>query len=741
MNIDVIRIEKPDQPTLLAILKLQQLGIINETNKHKILYKDSGGNPVTFPAEGNEASFSSLAVSGLAGTGDRNIGVDASGNIIQYETPTPEETYIPLVGVLENKDYVAKIDDSTISVDAGSGIIRKADLSENLVTWNATTSFTVAVPEGELRWIVMKWDAGEAFVEPQVVQYMPTTIDEFEQCLLIGRVWKENGVLEVSGRHILLSVDPQSSRTSWWQLPSGNRSVGIGYSTVDTGLLSLTAGELIRHPVVELSTYHHVWEFPAFESVTSAWRHVQNTTGFVRISDNSAGNDTDIRAIADYYDSGGTIISLPNNKFVAHLIGCYAGSNERVIFFGQHVYDTISEAEIGIEADELVVAQWASDLGQISKIGWLITQKGVRDFSNTGSVKFVPYSLVGGGGGIGNTPNLDQVIAVGGDVDLTPYPETDRVVSYLRNGVRLLSIFGDGRQASAQSNIAILGAGAVQVQDELRCIARALFAGASDTGASISVIDQPSTGGELFDVINFDSDTEGLYTLSAQVDIDYGEAVYEYDSGTDIYYAFKGNVTGVGAYWFVGTTILTGDSAFTNCQYRSANPVTLPSTLPSDPNAGGYTGVNAPDTGQQGGFTSQSGGGAESINAETIVVKSGKLIGTDTANGDLYLSGGQTPSTSAGPHVQLVGTSPTARLGLNSNTYIIQTGTKISLWYNGVEMVTLDASSVILKSPDTNNTVTVSNAGVNISTGTTGTFTSNDGKTITVTNGIITGIV
>lgn len=381
---------------------------------HQMLYKRDGYDAagpedkddfiVLFAAKGSPTEHRDVTVLSAAGVGTRNAGFNAAGKLVELEIPVDES--VPIPGVKENKDHVTKINDTSFSITAGSADIRKADLSTHSVSWPDVAGVNITINNGELRWIAYKWNAGETAIELALLPTMPTTLDEFEQYALIGRVWKEAGVLQVSGRHILLAQDPYAARNSEWLAPAKNKSVGLTYSMVASslGYLAFTSGEVSRWPVVEADTYHHTWEFPDDTKVTKMWAHRQGQTGFEVLSDNAAGDSTDIRTIADYYDNAGTVTPLSNNsKWAAHLVGVFAGSNEVVFIRGQYEYDSLAEARNGIQTDALNISPWAADLGQIADVSWVLLKSGARDFSDPVQADFIPFT---GGGGGGISSNL-----------------------------------------------------------------------------------------------------------------------------------------------------------------------------------------------------------------------------------------------------------------------------------------------------------------------------------------------
>lgn len=354
----------------------------------------------------NDSTLQEVSGSGLnkyqyiSGTGTLKDSSSADVTELRQENwLRPIPTNAKMTGVDNNLDYVSKVDDSNVTIVGGTGWLRKTDLSLVSVSWDAVASLSITLNSGELSWIVVKWSVGETDVEIGTLQYAPNTFDEFEKVIIIGRVWKGyDGTLSVSGRHLVLSDDPYTARDSAWALPSRNVSVEGGYSTVDVNLLRLSAGEVYRWPIVELTTKHHTWNFPEFASISKMWGHLQGQTAFDELYDDQVTPPPatlDIRKIADYWDDNGTRTALANNKFGLHLVGIYASSNIVVWIPSQKSYDSSAQARADIPTADIKLAPWASDLGQISAVVWVIAEKGTTDFSDA---EFIQAEILGGGG-------------------------------------------------------------------------------------------------------------------------------------------------------------------------------------------------------------------------------------------------------------------------------------------------------------------------------------------------------
>jgi hypothetical protein len=82
---DVRRVQEASRSTLDSTLKTKMLGFANETGKEAIGFKKSAGDTVYAPVEHNSASFNDVTVEELAGTGNRNAGINEDGKLIQLE--------------------------------------------------------------------------------------------------------------------------------------------------------------------------------------------------------------------------------------------------------------------------------------------------------------------------------------------------------------------------------------------------------------------------------------------------------------------------------------------------------------------------------------------------------------------------------------------------------------------------------------------------------------------------------
>lgn len=295
-----------------------------------------------------------------------------------------------LPGVLENKNYISKIDNTYISISAGSALIRKTDGTIHEVSWEATASLDVSSINSDIPWVTYKWNSEETDIELEILNYFPSTFKELEEIALIGRLTYISGELIVLDRHILLSDDPYVSRTQAYKYPAVNFNLLLSYSDIDANYLKISSGELLRWPIVELGTGRHIFEYNGNDKIVYMWGHLQGQTTKDEITDGGTDDQFDIAAIADWYDNNGVATIVPPNKFAAHMICAYAESNIIVLIRGQFIYDTLDDAKSLIQSDTFTEADWLRDR-QVAKIGWIIAVSGARDFSVETDAAFVPF--------------------------------------------------------------------------------------------------------------------------------------------------------------------------------------------------------------------------------------------------------------------------------------------------------------------------------------------------------------
>lgn len=316
-----------------------------------------------------------------------------------FENLVKQEFILP--GCVENKNHVAKVDNTHFSVTAGSGWMRKDDGSLHLISWDAISSIETTIVAGELRWIVWQWlDQGAGTFQIQLIENHDPVLENFEKYLPIGRLWKNAATppgepvdyLVVSGRHLKLSnvAGAYEAGLAHWGKKAYNITQGITYGT-DKNLLKITTGELFRWPISDL-TGRHVFNWAGVDGLSYTWRHLRGQAAYTTVSDNSAGDGTDIRKIADYYDLNGVLTLVPANNFVVHKFQIWAVSWETTLVTGQAVFATLDDALNSIGQESTVYSPWLGNsdtFRQAALVGYIVLKRGTIDFSNAANARFV----------------------------------------------------------------------------------------------------------------------------------------------------------------------------------------------------------------------------------------------------------------------------------------------------------------------------------------------------------------
>ena len=98
-----------------------------------------------------------------------------------------------------------------------------------------------------------------------------------------------------------------------------------------------------------------------------------------------------------YDDGSGVLQTVANNRFtVQRVYFLGAGSNKTFIHYGQTEYNTIADAEAGINADAFVENGFLHNDTALRT--FLIVKKSTTDLTNLTENKFITASRFGGGG-------------------------------------------------------------------------------------------------------------------------------------------------------------------------------------------------------------------------------------------------------------------------------------------------------------------------------------------------------
>lgn len=288
------------------------------------------------------------------------------------------------------------------------------------------------------------------------------------------------------------------------------------------------------------------------------------------------------------------------------------------IAVGQDNYNTISDARDGAASEALNLSTGTTAAREaVLLYTFIINADGeIQAVDGTGAT-FLDWRTAKSSvsSGASNDQDLASVLSVGNDAegqDITNIGAADF------NSVSSASVSAStiSSQSSTTANLSA-GVATMGTQDDL--------------GATLSIT-APTTGGYNF-AASSASNADGLYVENGTGG-DYSDPKYEYtDGGSTLHTLYSGNVLGV-KYWFIGQTIETGTTAFTNCEFRQLSGGTLP-------NSDTYAGVNAPETGKTGTVTLITSA-AEALHAVgDVVIEDNLIVGdTITPRAKVHIAGG-----------------------------------------------------------------------------------------------------
>lgn len=228
------------------------------------------------------------------------------------------------------------------------------------------------------------------------------------------------------------------------------------------------------------------------------------------------------------------------------------------------------------------------------------------------------------------------------EIDSSNKTYADRVFDVVdkTTGAVLGSIRGNGEILwGAMATMANLLVGTLQVVTDLTVDGVANFGNPTNENGTINVR-AIQTGFEGYSfVVPAGSDTVGNYGVSAATSVDYpSDTVWEYTGVNGTYYLYSGKITS-NKYWFIGTTILTGTDAFTDCQFRHtvASGTGQGEQDAWFPQSSAFIGINAPDTSLPASAVVLSGVAGPAINSDgpvhLINIANGLPVGATKAGG------------------------------------------------------------------------------------------------------------
>lgn len=324
-----------------------------------------------------------------------------------------EEMIMP--GLVQSKLHIEKSGTNTINIYAGSGYIRKSDGIKYYVSWEDTLNYDVAFIGNQIPWVCYKWNPAEDDIVLDIIQFPPDEdILEFEQLLVLGRIWYFEGELVASGRHACFSYDPAVSRDICFSAKSYNISVAVDASAVDVNYLQIISGTMFRWPVMEPGLKHHIFDTSGLTQLLTIWGHLVGQAYHDDITDTGLLGYDNITEIADWYDSSGTPALVPITNFSIHALAIYPQSEVRVWFRGQELFPNIDAAKAGLSTVTFDKSEWAESMQQLPFVSYVILRRGCRDFTDPAQAYFQQVSGTGGGGGGAASSSSPWDVVAGG---------------------------------------------------------------------------------------------------------------------------------------------------------------------------------------------------------------------------------------------------------------------------------------------------------------------------------------
>ena len=126
---DVRRVQSTDRAELEVTLKTKMLGVTNDANP-SLGYKKSSGDMLYFTAEGGDATYDSLAITGLATGTNQNIGIDDNGNVILLAGDSSLAEVLAVGNDTEGREIISGIGGSlNLGDNLDTHVVLKNDLN------------------------------------------------------------------------------------------------------------------------------------------------------------------------------------------------------------------------------------------------------------------------------------------------------------------------------------------------------------------------------------------------------------------------------------------------------------------------------------------------------------------------------------------------------------------------------------------------------------------------------------
>jgi hypothetical protein len=670
-NKNVKRIQFTTIAEAVAGLSAKMFGI--ESTTRKLITQFTAGTASIFTPDGGDASFNSMQVTGLPLAG--NVEADDDGSLFISPAIDTDAFKMLWKGFVRPNTITTGIDDATrtytiLTNDASTVDFRCYGIEFSFGNGDPKLSITLPAEKrpyflyfdavGQLSYETLK-NSDSVLQNNTLAPYLNLATDDdinYYQNIIINR------------HEDLRANEIENFASSKTKRITGGDNTVLFSGTQGGSTVSYSSGEYFTH--IDHQFFIDAFPTPVFPIFFLRGVDADDARYIDRnIKVDSTPYLSDESSLFYNLNTAGLFskAALGNNKYVQCHFGAGDADGKRIVVItGQAEYGNLSSAQSAIDSERagLTVNK------EIFKITGIVATCIFKSSGNVGQLQYVDGDnnlfnypvgdVVSSGSPSVQLQNLQTTVAqspagdAGGvtitnagdavdDQDLTTKgqiaTDIDQVNIYSENSVNPdhpFKIWDDSGDivtyTHATKLLAILNA-AVEIlaANELTVGIKQHNLGVSYFGDDSVDYDSKVTitadsGSATYDfTTNVPSDTEGEYTVSEELSIDYpSDPVHEFTSGLDTYYLYSGDVSTV-KYWFIGTVIETGTLAFTsvNTNFRT-------SVGESVPEEGAYIGVNVDDVGKTGTVILNSGTSL-GLSVDTVAIRADKEVLKAIADG------------------------------------------------------------------------------------------------------------
>jgi hypothetical protein len=295
-------------------------------------------------------------------------------------------------GSIELKNHLAKIDDTHISVEQGSGYVIYNNARVK-VTWATNANYDVSsIGANGRAWIYID-NTGSI----QKSTNYPVSLNDYISRIILGRIWDVAGTLNVAGTYLSLAYDPSVSLMEVWRYPAWNSPRDpVTFYVATSNTIHVGSGELFRFPTLSnLSAFpsiSHMWSHLGHE-ISTAWYHLASVPNYVVATKGNANPALDVSKLCNYYDTGATTpTEMSVNYYAVHRLGVFAGSNAVTFIVSQEQYSNKALAIDALRTFSPSLQTWVIDGLQLSKICYIICKRDPTGYWNSGDVTITNWS-------------------------------------------------------------------------------------------------------------------------------------------------------------------------------------------------------------------------------------------------------------------------------------------------------------------------------------------------------------